>query len=148
MANAPTTTQCRRDLNTLSAPIAREDSRNQYTMTCFRSHTIPQGLTINAYPCVPKESCREPTAHLQKEWAKLIRQAANGFLAALNTYHRRCAEHLRLQATNLESSIAAWLGETKSRSIRKVSKTVYAKCDCHLQEQQKNKATPSTKFLN
>ena len=66
MANAPPIIQYQKDLNTLYAGIAQVDSPYQFTTTWFRSHAIPQGLTINAHPCVPKAPCREPAARLKK----------------------------------------------------------------------------------
>ena len=139
MVYASTITQCQRDLNTLYSRIAREDSHYQFVTTCLRSHTIPRGLTINVHPCVPKAPCREPAARLQKQWAQIVRRAANGFLAALKTYHRSCAYHLRLQATNLESFIAARLGETRAETSKNIAKTVYAKCDRRLRERRNRK---------
>ena len=139
MANAPPIIQYQKDLNTLYARIAQVDSHYQFTTTCLRSHAIPRGLTINVHPCVPKAPCREPAARLQKEWARIIRRAAIGFLAALKTYHRSCAHHLRLQAMNLESSIAARLGKTSARRSINIARTVYAKCDNKLRERRNKK---------
>ena len=65
-----------------------------------------------------KSPGREPTAHLHKQWAQIIRRATKGFLAILNTYHRSCAQQLRLQDTDLESSIAARLGEARAKRFR------------------------------
>ena len=139
MAYASTITQCQKDLNTLYSRIAREDSHYQFVTTCLRSHTIPRGLTINVHPCVPKAPRQKPVARLQKEWAQTVRRASNGFLAALKTYHRSCANHLRLQATNLESSIAARLGETRVKTSTNIAKTVFAKCDHRLRERRNRK---------
>ena len=107
--------------------------------TCLRSHTIPWGLTINVHPCVPKAPCQEPAARLQKQWAENVRQVDIGFLTALKTYHRSCAHHLRLQASNLESFIAASWGETRAETSRNIAKTVYAKYDRSLWERRNKK---------
>ena len=124
MASTPTNIQCQqRDLNTLYAWIARVESHYQFTSTFLRSHIIPRGLTINVHPCVPKSPGRELAACLHKQWAQIIRRASKGFLAALKTYHRSCIQQLRLQATNLESSIAAQLGRGMSRNVQRDHQT-------------------------
>ena len=138
MAYASTTTQYQKDLNTLYSRIARKDSHYQFVTTCLCSHTIPRGLTIMVHPCVPKAPCREP-ARLRKEREQIVRRAANGFLAVLKTYHRSCAYHLRLQATNLESFITARLGETRAETSMNITKTVYANCDRRLRERRNRK---------
>ena len=117
MANVFATTQSQRDL---------------VHSTCLRSHTIPHGLEINVNPCVPKSPSREPTSRLQKDWARITRRAANGFLAALRSYHRSCAHQLRLQATNLEPSMVAQEGKARANRSINIAKEVYAKCDYHL----------------
>ena len=133
-----------KDLNTLYAWIARVESHYQFTTTCLRSHIIPRGLTINVHPCVPKSPGWEPAAHLQKQWAQIIRWAAKGFLATLKTYHRSCVQQLRLQVTNLESSIVAQLGEAGAKRSKEIAKQVYAKCDHHLRERHSKKLKSSS----
>ena len=140
MASTLISIQCQqKDLNTLYARIARVESCYQFTSTCLRSHIIPQGLTINVHPCVPKSPGWEPAAHLHKQWAQIIRQAAKGFLTTLKTYHRSCEQQLRLQAINLESSIAAQLGEARAKQSKEITKQVYAKCDHYLRERRNKK---------
>ena len=114
MPYAFTTTRCQRDLNKLYSQIAGEDSHYQFVTTCLQSHTIPWGLTINVHLGVPKAPCWKPATSLQKQWTQIVRKRANGFLAASKTCHRRCNHHLRLQATNLESFMAACIGETRA----------------------------------
>ena len=122
MAYTPTITQNQRNLNTFYMRKARVEFYYQFTSTCLRSHTIPRGLTINVHPCVPKSPCWEPAARLKKN-GYIIGRAANWFSPALKIYHRNCAHHLRLQATSLESSIAAQQGESSAERSTNIAKT-------------------------
>ena len=108
----------------------------QYLTTSLRSHAIPRRLTINVNPCVHKVPCQQPTACFQKEWAQIIGQAVNGFLTAFKTYYSSLANHLRLQATNLGSSIPAQLREARAEWSKSIAKTVCNKCDHCLREQR------------
>ena len=139
MASALSIPQCQRQLLRSYEQLAKVDSHCRFVTTCQRSHTIPWGLKINVRPCVPKVPCREPVAHLQKEWAQVIKRATWGFLASLRTYHRSCAHHLRLQATNLESSIVTWLGKTNGMTAINTAKSIYDQWYCHLWERQNKK---------
>ena len=141
MANAHSITQYQKELNTLHARIAQVDFHYQFTTTCLCSHTctIPQGLTINVQPGLPKAPCWEPAALLQKQWARIIRGVAFWFLTALKVYQRSCAYHLRLQVTNVESSIATRLGKARAKRSKKIAETVYSKCNNNLTDQQNRK---------
>ena len=78
---------------------------------------------------MPKSPCRQFAAHLEKEWTRIIKQAAWWFLEALKSYHRSCAHHLRLQAANLESSIVARLGRANAKATTNITKSIYDKWD-------------------
>ena len=54
-------------------------------------------------------------------------------------YNRSCVQRLKLQATNLESSIAARLREARGKRYKEIAKQVYAKCDHHLREMRNKK---------
>ena len=69
-----------------------------------------------------KSPGQEPAARCHKQWAQIIRQAANGFLAALKTYHWSCGQQLRLQATNLHLSKVAQQGKARAKVSNEIGK--------------------------
>ena len=106
----------------------------QFVTICLRNHLTSRGLQLRARPCVPKSPCRELAARLDKEWAWIIKRASRDFLSALKLYHSSCAYHIRLQATNLETSIENRFGRADIRALKIKTETMYMKWSQRLQE--------------
>ena len=106
--------------------------------SCLRDY-ISQGLQLKVRLCVPKSPCRKPVSHLHKDWAHIIKRASRDFLSALKIYHRSCAYHLRLQATNLEASIETHFGRANVRALEHKSEAIYAKWSQWLQHRHVKK---------
>ena len=114
--------------------MAKAKAHRQFVTICLHDHLTPKGLQLKTQPCVLKSPCRELAARLDKEWESIIRRASRDFLSALKVYHRSCAHHLRLQATNLETSIGNRFGRVDTRVLRVKAETIYAKWSQRLQE--------------
>ena len=128
------TKQYYRDLKQVYTRLARVDSHHKFVSAFLHNHTIPWGLQINVYSYVPKLPIQESAAHLEKEFSCKIKWASWGFLATLKKYHRNCPHHLRLQVTNLETTIVARLGKTRANTILNDVKSTYTKLNQQLRE--------------
>ena len=136
---ALTTTQYSRDLSILYIRLAKVDSHLSFVSTCLRRHCIPRGLHIKLKPCVSISPCQEFAARLQKEWLHTIKRASINFLAALKRYHRSCAQHLRLQVTNLERLIISRTGQLNTASLINTAKANYTIWQHRLRERRQRK---------
>ena len=116
--------------------LARADSHHKFVSACLHNHTISWGLQTNVYPHVPKSL---PAS--KKDWSCIIKQAIWEFLAALKTYYNNCTHHLRLQVTNLKTTIVARFEKTRVNTILNDVKSTYTKLNQRLLEHQINKLT-------
>ena len=137
--HAPSIVRYSKELFNIYERMAKVKAHQQFVSICLRDYIIPQGLQLKVRPCVPKSPCREPVSRLHKDWARITRRASRDFLSALKTYHRSCAYHLRLQATNLEASIETRFGRANVRALKDKSEAIYAKWSQRLQHRRTKK---------
>ena len=145
--HAPSIVRYSKELFTIYERMAKAKAHQQFVTICLHDHLTPKGKQLKTRPCVLKSPCRELAARLDKEWARIIRRASRDFLSALKVYHRSCSHHLRLQATNLETSIGNRFGRADTRALRVKAEPIYVKWSQRLQERRIKKFKSSIRRL-